>query len=164
MIETVTMTLAIRPAEPEDAAALLSLLERQAAFEGSPGGVAITEAIIRSDGFGAGARFEAWVAERGGAVTGVLIAYQAYSSWAGAPTLVIHDLFVEQDARGSGAGRALVTRAARRAVELGCCRIDVNVLGWNTAARAFYEHLGFQGLEDWIPYRLDFEAMNRLTG
>ena len=67
---------------------------------------------------------------------------------------MIHDLFVREEARGLGAGKALVTRLADIARERGCCRVDVNVLDWNERARAFYGALGFAHNEGWLGYRL----------
>ncbi len=157
------MTVSIRPAGPEDAAEILRLIRLQAAFEGEPDGVTLTEAAIRADGFGDGRRFEALLAEVDGAVRGLAVLYPAYSSWRGAPTLVIHDLFVEEEVRGGGLGAALLRAAAALAEARGCCRMDVNVLDWNEAARGFYRRLGFAALDRWLPHRLEREAMARLA-
>jgi len=156
------MTL-IRAAGPDDAARILELLAQLAAFEGEPGGVSLDEATLRRDAFGPQPRIEILLAETAGRSCGMAILYQAYSSWRGAPTLMIHDLFVEDAARGSGAGKALVTAAAKLAQARGACRLDVNVLGWNEPARKFYESLGFAALPDWVPHRLGTEAMLKLA-
>ena len=153
----------VRPARPEDCTTIIGLLGALAAFEGASGAVTITEQVICRDGFGDNRRFEVLLAEVDGRVRGMAILYQAYSSWQGAPTLVVHDLFVEKEARRSGAGKALLTAAARLAGERGCCRIDVNVLGRNAKARRFYGALGFSPLSDWMPYRLDGGRMRRLA-
>ena len=131
-----------------------------AAFEG--GEIAASEARLRGDGFGENARFQALLAEEGGEVAGLVVVFCGYSSWQAAPTLVIHDLFVSESSRSKGAGRALLTAAANLATEWGCCRMDVNVLSWNSNARAFYQSLGFNPLADWLPYRLDRVGMNLL--
>lgn len=163
-IERVNHMIAIRAAQPADSGEILRLLRLLAAFEGEPDAVTIDEDILRRDGFGAGRRFETLLAERDGVVCGMVLLFQAYSSWRGAPTLVIHDLFVEAAARRSGAGRALVQAAARLAADRGCCRIDLNVVAWNDAGRQFYEGLGFAALERWLPYRLDRKGALRLGG
>ncbi|HVI50000.1 MAG TPA: GNAT family N-acetyltransferase [Candidatus Sulfotelmatobacter sp.] len=155
--------LQTRPARPDDAPRILNLLNQLAAFEGEPGGVALDEATLRRDAFGSHPRIEVLLAELDGTVRGMTILYQAYSSWRGAATLMIHDLFIEEEARGSGAGKALVTAAAKLAAERGACRLDVNVLNWNEKARRFYESLGFNALTDWMPHRLDREAMLKLA-
>ncbi|HIJ61515.1 MAG TPA: GNAT family N-acetyltransferase [Rhodospirillaceae bacterium] len=153
--------IAIRAARPEDSAEILRLLRLLAAYEGNPGAVTTDEQAIRRDGFGAGRRFETLLAERAGHVRGLAVLFDAYSSWRGAPTLVIHDLFVEEAARGLGAGRALVAAAARLAAERGCCRIDLNVVEGNDGGRRFYEGLGFKAVAGWLPYRLSREDLER---
>lgn len=155
--------LLVRPAHPDDAPRILDLLNQLAAFEGEPGGVSLDEATLRRDAFGPHPRIEVLLAEIDGRVRGMTILYQAYSSWRGAPTLMIHDLFIEEAARGSGAGKALVTAAAQLAEERGGCRLDVNVLGWNEKARKFYESLGFAALTDWVPHRLAQAPMLKLA-
>lgn len=147
------MSITIRPARPEDSGHILHLLRLLAAFEGEPDGVVITEEIIRRDGFGPQRRFHVLLAEMEGGPCGLVVAYLAYSSWKGAPSLVVHDLFVEEVARGSGAGSALLDAVADLAVEHGCCRMDVNVLEWNDKARRFYGERGFTPLEGWRIHR-----------
>ena len=66
------------------------------------------------------------------------------------------------DARRFGVGRKLLTAVAKRAVELGCRRVDLNVLHWNPA-RDFYHRIGFQHLEEWLPYRLTGDALTALA-
>ena len=153
----------IRFATAADSQCVLSLLRQLAAFEGEPGGVALDETTLVRDAFSDQPRIEILLAEINHISLGLLILYHSYSSWRGKPALTIHDLFVAEAARGGGAGRALVKAAARRAVEVGACRLDVNVLNWNQPARRFYESLGFAALPDWMPHRLDSEAMIKLA-
>ena len=55
----------------------------------------------------------------------------------------LEDLFVREEARRFGLGRALVDAAVERARERGCKRIELDVNEDNTAARALYEACGF---------------------
>jgi GNAT superfamily N-acetyltransferase len=155
--------ITVRSATPDDTAEILRIIRQLAVFEKSPGTVVISEDVLRADGFGDNRRIEVLLAEADGRVCGTVVLYHAYSSWAGAPTLTVHDLFVEEDARGVGAGRALLSAAAKLASERGCCRMDVNVLAWNTAARKFYETLGFTHIDEWLPYRLDKAGVEKLA-
>ena len=158
------MSLRVRPAAPEDSRDILRLIRLLAAFERSPASVTITEEVIRAEAFGPNRRFEVLLAEIDGAIRGAVVLLSSYSSWRGAPTLVVHDLFVEEPARGGGAGRALLAAAAALARRRGCCRMDVNVLDWNQAARRFYQAHGFTPLADWLPYRLDADGIAALAG
>jgi ribosomal protein S18 acetylase RimI-like enzyme len=63
--------------------------------------------------------------------------------WTGAPDCWLEDLFVREEARGSGLGRALVDAALERAAARGCRRIDLDVNEQNPDALAFYERMGF---------------------
>lgn len=65
------------------------------------------------------------------------------SVWTGADDCWLEDLYVEDDARGAGLGRALVNAALERAGHRGCRRIELDVNEANSAAVAFYESLGF---------------------
>jgi ribosomal protein S18 acetylase RimI-like enzyme len=65
------------------------------------------------------------------------------SVWTGADDCWLEDLYVDDGARGTGLGRALVEAAFERARQRGCRRIELDVNESNTAALAFYESLGF---------------------
>jgi len=63
--------------------------------------------------------------------------------WKSAEDCWLEDLFVREDARRSGLGRALVDAAVERARERGCKRIELDVNEDNVPARALYEACGF---------------------
>jgi ribosomal protein S18 acetylase RimI-like enzyme len=65
------------------------------------------------------------------------------SVWTGADDCWLEDLYVDESARGTGLGRALVNAACERARQRGCRRMELDVNEQNTAAIAFYESLGF---------------------
>ncbi|CAM5731394.1 GNAT family N-acetyltransferase OS=Streptomyces tendae OX=1932 GN=GUR47_11530 PE=4 SV=1 [Streptomyces tendae] len=60
-----------------------------------------------------------------------------------AHVLQIRGLAVAEEARGKGAGRALVRAAVAEARRRGARRISLRVLGPNTVARALYASEGF---------------------
>jgi len=63
----------IRTATPDDAAEIVALVCRLAAFEGGVDALALTEDIVRRDGFGPGRRFEVLLAEERGDILGGVI-------------------------------------------------------------------------------------------
>src|SRR5918999_2131017 len=65
------------------------------------------------------------------------------SVWTGADDCWLEDLYVDESARGTGLGRALVEAAVEKAAARGCLRMELDVNGQNAAAIAFYERLGF---------------------
>jgi GNAT superfamily N-acetyltransferase len=65
--------------------------------------------------------------------------------------------------RGAGIGRAIFRDLARRAVALGCQRMEWSVLDWNTPAVKFYRALGARAMDDWTVQRLDGDALAKLA-
>ena len=78
-----------------------------------------------------------------GAPVGVCQLRFRWSVWKSAEDCWLEDLFVREEARRSGLGRALVEAALERARERGCKRIELDVNEDNAAARALYEACGF---------------------
>jgi ribosomal protein S18 acetylase RimI-like enzyme len=66
------------------------------------------------------------------------------SVWTGTEDAWLEDLFVVEDARRGGAGRALAQACIERARSRGCKRIQLDVNERNSAALALYESLGFR--------------------
>jgi GNAT superfamily N-acetyltransferase len=66
-----------------------------------------------------------------------------HSVWTGADDCWLEDLFVREEARRHGLGRALVGRAVERARERGCRRIELDTTEDNHNAIRLYESLGF---------------------
>lgn len=66
------------------------------------------------------------------------------SVWTGAEDAWLEDLFVAEEARRGGAGRALAQGCIDRARARGCKRIQLDANERNEAALALYESLGFR--------------------
>jgi ribosomal protein S18 acetylase RimI-like enzyme len=64
--------------------------------------------------------------------------------WWAAEDCWLEDLFVEEHARRSGLGRALVEATLERARERGCRRVELDVNTENPPALALYRSLGFE--------------------
>lgn len=80
----------------------------------------------------------------GGEAVGVCQLRFRLSVWTEAEDCWLEDLFVRDEARGRGAGRALVEAALERARERGCRRIELDVNEDNAPALALYEATGFR--------------------
>ncbi|MEM8630045.1 MAG: GNAT family N-acetyltransferase [Pseudomonadota bacterium] len=74
-------------------------------------------------------------------------------------TLFLKDLFVSDEARGTGLGRALMRHIARRAVALGCQRFDWTAETDNPAAIEFYDALGARRVEEKVYFRFSGEDL-----
>lgn len=89
------------------------------------------------------------MAWRDGEAVGLVNCFAGFSTFAALPLLNIHDIVVRREQRGQGVGQALLAWAERRATELGCCKLTLEVLSNNTRAMASYAQAGF------APYVLD---------
>ncbi|MEX2446475.1 MAG: GNAT family N-acetyltransferase [Dehalococcoidia bacterium] len=157
----------VRFATAADAGEIVRFVRGLAAFEREPlDRVRLTEEDVRRDGFGARPLFEVLIAEQataaGTSAVGFALFFPHYSTWEGRAGLYVEDIFVVEEARGTGAGRALLTALARLAAERGAPRIDFAVLDWNPA-RGFYEALGATHEREWLPYRMDASAIARIA-
>jgi GNAT superfamily N-acetyltransferase len=157
------MTVLIRSARPADVPEILRLIVALAVYEREPDAVKATEESLHETLFGANAQVHVFLAEVDGAVRGVALWFLTYSTWTGRPSLYLEDLFVEEAARGTGAGRALFGALAREAKARGCARMDWAVLDWNEPARDFYKALGAHHSQGWQPWRIEGEALDRLA-
>ena len=95
---------------------------------------------------------------------GFALFFHNFSTFEGRPGLYLEDLFVAPEARGHGAGRALLSRLAGIALERGCARMEWAVLDWNEPAIAFYRALGARAMDEWTVNRVAGEALARLAG
>jgi ribosomal protein S18 acetylase RimI-like enzyme len=71
-----------------------------------------------------------------------------FAVWTATEDCCLEDLFVTDEARGSGLGRQLVEAAFERARERGCARIELDTNERNAPALALYRSLGFESWAD----------------
>jgi GNAT superfamily N-acetyltransferase len=86
-------------------------------------------------------KFRVLIVEVDNAAAGYALFFDCYSSFQ-SPGIFLKDLFVRDDFRGKGVGRALLSRIAARVVELGYFGIMFNVLDWNQSALQFFKSAG----------------------
>ena len=103
------------------------------------------------------------IAEQDGAPVGFAFWFYSYSTFEGTFGIYLEDIFVVPEARGTGAGRALMRRLAQRCREEGLKRLEWAVLDWNAAAIGFYDRLGASSKTEWITRQLAGEALERLA-
>jgi ribosomal protein S18 acetylase RimI-like enzyme len=78
---------------------------------------------------------------------GLINCVLGFSTFAGRPLLNVHDLVVDRDCRRLGIARALLAHAEAVARQRGCCKLTLEVLEGNTAAREAYLDFGFQAYQ-----------------
>lgn len=128
---------------PADLDLVIDLLD---AYAQDPmgGGVALTEEVktkLRRELPSVPGAFSILV-EEGDAAQGVAICFMGYSTFGAKPLVNVHDLSVHPDARGRGAGKALLEAVATHAKSLGCGKVTLEVRDDNPAAR-LYRREGF---------------------
>jgi len=155
--------LRIRPAAPADCAAICKLIHELAVYERAPEHCHATPHVLEERLFGSRPYAEAVVAEWDGAVAGFALWFHNFSTWECAPGLYLEDLYVRQTFRRFGIGKAMLAHLAAIAVQRGCKRFEWAVLDWNKPAREFYESLGARAMDEWVPYRMEGEALRELA-
>jgi GNAT superfamily N-acetyltransferase len=154
----------VRPATVDDVPEILAMIRELAEYERSLPEVKATEDHLSATLFAPDPKAFGHLAVDGttGRVVGMAIWFLSYSTWLGTHSLYLEDLYVRPEARGSGVGRLLLKTLAGICVERGYPRLEWWVLDWNPA-RDFYAALGADALTEWIPYRVDGDALRRLA-
>jgi GNAT superfamily N-acetyltransferase len=153
------MPLHIRPATPEDAELILRLITDLAIYEKAEHEVKTDAAGIRDSLFAEGSTAHGLICENDGQPIGYAVYFFNYSTWLGKHGLYLEDLYVSPEARGLGAGKALLRHLAQLAVARDCGRFEWSVLDWNTPAIDFYESFGARPQSEWTTYRLTGQAL-----
>jgi GNAT superfamily N-acetyltransferase len=157
------MNAAIRPARPEDAPTIASMIRELAAYEKLEDQARATDDDLRRHLFGDRPAAEVILAEVEGRPVGFALFFPTYSTFRGQPGLYLEDLFVRPDFRGQGIGKALLSTLARIAVDRGCGRLEWSVLDWNAPSIAFYRAQGAEPMDEWTVYRLTDSALVALA-
>lgn len=156
--------VSVRDATRNDVALIYRFIRELADYERLLHEVAASEADVARDLFGAAPRVFCDIAEADGAPVGFALWFYNYSTFRGRHGIWLEDLFVKPEARGLGAGKALLRRLATRCVDEGLGRMEWAVLDWNAPSIAFYDSLGASALDDWTTRRLTGEALAKLAG
>ena len=156
------MRLHLRTARPGDASLVLDLVRELARYERLAHEVDATMEEVEAALFEPNPRVFCEVAEWEGAPAGFALWFYSFSSFRGRHGLYLEDLFVRPAFRGSGIGRALLQRLARRCADENLARLEWSVLDWNEPALAFYRAIGAVPMEGWTVQRLSGEALAQL--
>jgi GNAT superfamily N-acetyltransferase len=158
------MTVTTRAARGDDVPDILRFIRELAAYEREPDAVEATEPMLHAALFGPQPAAEVLIAARDGASIGFALFFPTFSTWTGKRGLWLEDLYVTPEARGSGAGAALLRALAGIALDRGCARFEWTVLDWNMPAIDFYRAKGAVPLSDWTTQRVTGDALRALAG
>jgi GNAT superfamily N-acetyltransferase len=149
-----THTPVIRKAVASDEPAIHSLVEALADYEKLDRPSPEARARLMRDMFGPKPRIDCFLAFMDGYPVGYAILLESYSSFLALPTLYLEDLFILEEYRKRGAGRALFLAALEEAKRRGCGRMEWTVLDWNQLAIDFYQKIGGKHMAEWQLYRI----------
>ncbi len=157
------MSIAIRPARPDDLPLIASLIRALADYEKLAQEVRFDEEVLARNLFGQRPYAEVVIGEVDGEAQGFALFFHNFSTFEGKPGIYLEDLYVHPDARGRGLGKALLAYLANLAVERDCARLEWWVLDWNAPSIAFYKSLGAKFMDEWTVMRVDGPELTRLA-
>ncbi len=83
------------------------------------------------------------LAYSGGSAVGLANCFYGFSTFMGRPLVNIHDVVVTEEFRGRGVAGKLLAKIDEIATAHDCCRVTLEVMAHNDAARRAYEKHGF---------------------
>jgi GNAT superfamily N-acetyltransferase len=158
------LSISIRPAVEPDLDLIIGFVRGLAEYERLADEVRLDRDVLATHLFGSAPKAEVLIADLGGKPAGFALFFHNFSTFEGKPGIYLEDLFVNPDARGSGAGKALLAALAALALERGCARLEWSVLDWNAPAIDFYRALGAKSMDGWTINRVEGDALSTLAG
>ena len=156
--------MVIRKATEADIPQLLRLMRELAEFEKYADAFAVTEEVLREQGFRRSPPdFHCVIAEEGGELAGFLVYYFVPFTYRAKPNVIVKELYVAGDHRGKGIGRLLMKAVAKEAEDAGCGMIKWYVAKWNQRGIEFYERLGAKIDPDWHEFQMSEKSFRDLA-
>ncbi len=153
----------LRRARPGDEAGIVECIRALAAYEKEPDAVRTTADDLRQALFASFPSVFAHVVEKEQRIVAIAVWFLNYSTWTGRNGVYLEDLFVQEDERRHGYGRALLATLARVCAERGYSRLEWSVLDWNEPSIRFYRSIGAVGMDEWTVQRLAGDALTQLA-
>ena len=156
--------LVIRKAIEADISNLLPLMRELAEFEKYVDDFAVTEEMLREQGFRRSPPdFYCFIAEKGAELVGFLVYYFVPFTYRAKPNLIIKELYIAAGHRSSGVGKLLMKAVAKEAETAGCGMIKWYVAKWNARGIRFYERLGATIDPNWHEFQMSEKAFRDLA-
>ena len=141
---------------------MLALVQELAVFERAPNEVTVSEQHMLEAGFGEDPVWVGWVAEAEGAIVGMAVCYERYSTWKGR-RLYLEDIIVTEKARRLRIGEKLFRQCAAYAVVMNYSGMLWQVLEWNVDAIRFYDRFGAKFSKEWLNGSLELDQLKKLA-
>ncbi len=154
--------LTFRHAERGDTGVILGFIKKLAEYEHMTDDVVATEELLEEWLFDK-EKAEVLFAMVDGKEVGIALYFHNFSTFLGRAGIYLEDLFVLEEHRGKGYGKALLKELARITVERGCGRLEWSCLDWNKPSIDFYLSLGAQPMDEWTAYRLTGQTLKNMA-
>ncbi|MFL6467974.1 MAG: GNAT family N-acetyltransferase [Pyrinomonadaceae bacterium] len=158
------MSINIRAIERGDLQHVLELMREFARYEDLESSLEVTEERLSAAMFDEGAFVEGLIAFNSDTPIGYAIFYPNFLTFRGQRGYFLEDLYVAQESRASGLGKAFLSLIAKMAQKRGFERIDFLVLDWNETAIGFYQKLGAVRSTDERHFKFTDNAFRQLCG
>ena len=152
----------ISQASRSDVPQILQFIRALAEYEHMENDVVATEALLEEWLFDK-EKAEVLIAREDDTPVGFALYFHNFSTFLGRAGIYLEDLFVLEEYRGRGYGKALLRKLAQITVERGCGRLEWCCLDWNQPSIDFYRSLGAVPMSDWTIYRLTGETLNNMA-
>ena len=162
-IETKIDGFRIRKAEKKDVPVVLEFIRKLAEYENLTHEVVATEENLERYLFGEAKAAEVVIGYYRDLPVGMALYFQSFSTFLAKPGIYLEDLFILEEQRGKGFGKAILSYLASMVVDLGYGRLEWAVLDWNEPSIEFYKSLGANMLDDWIVNRVTGSALTALA-
>lgn len=153
----------ILPATREQVPLILDFIRKLAAYEKLSHEVVATEELLDRFLFGPEKVAEVVIGWLDDEAVGFALFYRSFSTFLARPGIYLEDLFVKEEFRGRGFGKALLVHLAQLTRDRGYGRLEWAVLDWNQPAIDFYKSLGSRIMEEWLVNRVSGEALEALA-
>ena len=153
--------LSFRFAVRDDTPLILRFIRLLAEYEKMADLVTATEEELRGQLFEE-KKAEVIFAVLDGKEIGFALFFHNFSTFLGRAGLYLEDLYILEEYRGKGYGKALFRELARVAVERGCGRFEWWCLDWNLPSIEFYRSMGALPMDEWTVYRIDGDTLRAL--
>src|SRR5882724_7208520 len=154
----------IRKAVEADVCNLFPLMRELAEFEKYANDFAVTEEVLRQQGFHRSPPdFHCLIAEEGGGLVGFLFYYFFPFTYRAKRNLIIKELYIADGYRSRGVGKLLMKAVAREAEQADCGMIKWYVAKWNERGVQFYERLGAMIDPNWHEFQMPEKVFRDLA-
>ncbi len=153
----------IREGRPEDVKLIFSFIRELAEYEKLSHEVSATIEDLEKYLFSSEKKAEVILGFHDNKPVGFALFFHNFSTFLGKPGIYLEDLYVKEEYRGMGFGKALLVYLANLALERDCGRLEWAVLDWNEPSINFYKSIGARIMDEWLINRVTGEALQNLA-